>query len=234
VLIWVASYPRSGSNLTLMTLGKVFGFRKRGLTSRPDETRQKFGVPPTEDLVSALSELDDTVFLKTHGLPGAGDEAAVMYLVRDGRDALVSHAHYVRGRDKPSFRDLDFEAALERIIRRGHALMERPGQVPPNVTWSDHVRTWTTRSAPTALVRFESLIEDPGAEVGRALGDLGVGVPESQGRIPSFEDLQNQRDTVMFRRGKAGAWRDEMPPRLQELFWELHGTQMEALGYSRE
>ena len=35
-----------------------------------------------------------------------------------------------------------------------------------------------------------------------------------------------------FRRGKVGAWKDEMPEIMQQLFWDLHGETMEKLGYT--
>jgi hypothetical protein len=215
----------------MMTLGRVYGFAK-GLSSRPGETLRRFDLPADAPLVPALSGIDQAVFLKTHGLP-EDDQTPVLYLVRDGRDAVVSYAHYVRGRGTRSFKGLDFETALERIIKHGHALKERPGQVPPGVTWSDHIQAWTARSAPTELVRFEELIDDPPGTVARGLEGLRIDVPERQHELPSFQELRKRRDPIMFRRGEAGAWRDEMPPRLQELFWELNQPQMEALGYSR-
>jgi hypothetical protein len=232
VIVWVASYPRSASKLTMLTLDRAFGF-KRALSSQPDRTRDRFGIRPDAELLPTLAELDEPIFLKTHALPEQGDESPVLYLIRDGRDAVVSHAHYVLDRGKRTFKGLDFPAALERIIRRGHAVKARPGQVPPGVTWSDHVRFWTSHPAPTALVRFEELIQDPPAVISGALRSLPVDVPEPKGEVPSFEELRRQRDPVVYRRGKTGGWKEEMSPQLEALFWKLHGSQMEALGYPR-
>jgi hypothetical protein len=91
------------------------------------------------------------------------------------------------------------------------------------------------RSGPTAVLRFEELIrsDDPIGLVGRALDDVGVPLTRREGEVPSFEQLQTVA-APMFRRGKIGAWREEMPAEIEERFWELHGDEMEALGYSRD
>jgi hypothetical protein len=49
----------------------------------------------------------------------------------------------------------------------------------------------------------------------------------------SFEVL-NQLQPAFFRKGRTGAWREEMPPALHRLFWQRHGETMTALGYNRQ
>jgi Sulfotransferase domain len=221
MIVWVASYPRSGSNLTMLTVGRIFGFRK-GLTSHPRKTLRRFSLPPTNELLPALTALDEPIFVKTHRMPSPDDAAPAIYLVRDGRDAVVSFAHYTRGRGQRGYANLEFADALHKIITRA----------TPIGTWSDNVRAWTGRAAPTAVVRFESLIKNPAAAIGEAIDSLGLTPPKRRKNLPSFDELR-ARDPVMFRRGRTGTWREEMPPELEELFWKLHGPQMEALGYER-
>src|SRR5436190_2684060 len=193
----------------MLTLHRVFGFKK-GLSANPAKTLEKFGLPADRELLPALTALDETVFLKTHRPANPGDTAPAIYLVRDGRDSVVSLAHYRRGRGHSAIKDLDFDAVLERIITRRTA----------NGTWSENVRSWTDRPGRTAVVRFERLIDDPAAALGGAVDVLGLEVPKPRVELPSFEELR-ARDPVMFRRGKAGTWRTEMSPELEELFWEL-------------
>jgi|SRR5919204_1166817 hypothetical protein len=221
MIVWVASYPRSGSNLTMLTVGRIFGFRK-GMTSHPKKTLRRFDLPPRSELLPALAGLDEAVFLKTHRLPNPDDTAPAIYLVRDGRDAVVSFAHYTRGRGQPGYASLEFEEALRKVITSGTI----------NGTWSENVRAWTGRPGTTAVVRFEKLITDPASAIGEAIDTLGLTPPKRRRNLPSFDEL-HARDPVMFRRGKTGTWREEMPAELEALFWELHGPQMEALGYER-
>lgn len=223
MFVWVASYPRSGSNLTMLTLRQAFGFRK-GLVAHPTRTLEKFGLPADTDLLPALEGVEETVALKTHRRAAPNDPAPAIYLVRDGRDAVVSYAHFVKGRGQPGFADLSFDATLKKIITESMR----------NGTWSENVRSWTLRSAPTIVVRFESLIRDPISVLSEAVESLGI-APESLKRktIPTFEELQ-ERDPVMYRKGKVGTWKGELSPDMEELFWELHGSEMQAQEYQRE
>jgi hypothetical protein len=202
------------------------------LSAHPRRSLRRFGFSLDLDLISALERLDETVFVKTHGLPGDRDDTSAIYLVRDGRDAAVSYAHWAKDRGMKRFASLDFEQVLKRTIKHGPSPRPLVGQVPPGVTWSDHVRAWTSRRPPPAAIRFETLIEDPLSVVGDAVRSLGIDVPNPRCEIPSFDELR-RRNPVTYRRGEVGAWKDEMPAPLQDLFWELHGEQMEALGYPR-
>jgi hypothetical protein len=222
MIVWVASYPRSGSNLTMLTVGRIYGFRK-GMTSHPFKTLRRFGLSPKSDLVPALAALQEPVFLKTHRMPSPDNAAPAIYLVRDGRDAVVSFAHYARRRGQRGYANLAFADALRKIITRG----------TNNGTWSANVGAWTGRSAQTEVVHFERLIEDPASTIGEALDSLGLTPPKRRPQqLPTFDEL-HARDPVMFRRGKVGTWKEEMPVELERLFWKLHGAQMEVLGYER-
>lgn len=222
MIVWIASFPRSGNNLCLLTLSKVFGART-GSAMNPRSLASELSLDPDADLRTALRELDETVFVKTHRVAPRQDDDPALYLVRDGRDSLVSYAHFMKARGVPRFASLSFEEILA-------ALLERDDH--PYGSWSGNVRSWLDRDAPTALVKFEELVEDPVATVRGALASLGVPLPEPDGRLPSFEEL-HRRNPLVFRRGKVGSWRSELPKRLEKRFWRLHGTEMEELGYNR-
>jgi hypothetical protein len=66
--------------------------------------------------------------------------------------------------------------------------------------------------------------------VTRACDEIDVPLPEPSGELTPWEELQDE-DPVMHRKGEAGSWRDEMSPQLAERFWQLHGREMETLGY---
>lgn len=178
-------------------------------------------LPPEIDVKTA----SQWCFLKTHEMPGE-DSWPAIYLVRDGRDALVSYAHYVlyeeRGIAPDSDRELFLRTLEELILSK-----ERFGG------WGRHVLEWTQRSAPTCVVRFEDLITGPEKELRRALAAIGgFQVTPTGVSPPSFQRL-HQAVPWFFRSGKAGAWPAQMPSYLQALFWEHHGEAMEALGYGR-
>jgi hypothetical protein len=241
VLVWVASYPRSGNTLALLTLRDIFGVERLGTVHRehlglkglphlpPNPAREPYEIPPeladlpNEELLAAVSERSEPFFIKTHRPTDASYPAPAVYVVRDGRDALVSQAHRVHEAGVPEFRGQPFNrrlAALIRSGRRGHG------------DWSSHVRTWCGRDAPTASVRFEELVTAPAETIAGACRRLGVEMPEPDGELTPFTAAK-EHDSVEFRRGEVGSWREEMPPGLQERFWRRHGEEMEALGYSR-
>ena len=81
------------------------------------------------------------------------------------------------------------------------------------MNWLDGVGT------PLAVLKYEELIADPCGAVERSLATLQLDFaakPDAQ--VPSFDALR-AIDSVFFRRGVAGAHRDEMSEELHALFW---------------
>jgi hypothetical protein len=113
-----------------------------------------------------------------------------------------------------------YEKALEEII-----IGDRFGG------WSRNVSAWINRVGYDCIVRYEELIKDPVNIATATLRRLGVHTRIQGASPPSFEELHR---TVpwFFRKGKSGAWSEEMPARLLELFLERHGDTLLRLGYS--
>jgi sulfotransferase family protein len=224
VIVWVASFPRSGNNLcSRQTLRAVFR-AKTGAVQNLDSLLPRLSLDGAADPIGAMREHDETIFLKTHRVVDARDPSPAIYIVRDGRDSLVSYAHFVEAQREPAFASATFEEALATLIER---------EDHDYGSWSGNVRAWTNREAPTEVIRFEELILDPVATVRAAAESLGVRLRNPAGEPPDFERLR-KADPGLYRRGKAGSWKAELPPKLEERFWQLHGAEMEALGYSRE
>jgi hypothetical protein len=228
-MIWLASYPRSGNTFMRIVLHEVYGIKS---STYHRETRY-----PLDE------NYDKYPVVKTHLLPHqlVPDEPDIpaVYLVRDGRDALVSMAHHRSDLIEPG---TDFLQNLrESIIAPGDSYFGG---------WSTNVRHWLRRAR--IIIKFEELISDPIAccERLREIMDLPEPVRE---KLPTFQDLktkdypygsgvehgfdEKKRQELrkkFFRKGKRGGWKEEMPPDLQELFWDLHGEVMEMLGYKRE
>lgn len=229
MITWLASYPRSGNTFARIGLFCLFGIPCRSIYPAEDDARtidKIIGKPLPEMTPVEMSASPDCFFAKTHEMPGSEPWPAV-YLVRDGRDTLVSYAHYIlheeHGVSPASDRELFVETLQDLIIGR-----ERFGG------WASHVVAWTQRTAPTSVVHFEDLIAEPDRELRQALIAVGELPPvRGDASLPIFEKLH---DVVpwFFRKGRVGAWRTEMPPYLQALFWSLHGEVMRELGYDKE
>lgn len=241
MIIWLASYPRSGNTMVQLLLKENFGlesFRTRPLQPRPKELpdgtsrRQRQGERQARaDGLERLQTIDDAAALeplrnspaphpvKTHHPPF--DDSAAIYILRDGRDTLVSYAHYLRARWS-EIAKLSYDESLEAVIR---------GELGFG-SWSQHVATWRQHRGPMVILRYEDAVARPLETTTQALSKLGVDLKPT-GTPPVFAEYQ-QRWPHFFRKGQVGGWREEMPPRLHSLFWEIHGEEMRRCGYVQQ
>lgn len=158
-------------------------------------------------------------FIKTHA--PQDDPFPAVHIIRDGRDTLVSAAHYAIDFQTAG---LEFPAMLRSLILAEYA---------PFGHWSDKQMWWAERNAPTVTVRFEDMMADPVGELRRSLEALGLGL-KLDGNLPAFtfNDL-HEKWPNFFRRGSIGGWRDEMGADLEALFWQHHAPAMNHFGYER-
>lgn len=236
MIVWLASYPRSGNTFFRILLNNVYGVKT--FSVHDDPLLEQIGVADIvgheklPDDINALRESSETHFVKTHRLPEPGDVSPAVYIIRDGRDALVSHAKYVLSFQKKKTVLKSVAAALgyddfPRTLRK--LIVEEPRYGG----WGGHARKWLDQrgEAPAAVARYEDLLEAPQREVERSLTEVGVRLEAlTDGKVPDFAALQ-ARSPEFFRKGKTGSWREEMPPELQELFLIEHGDVMRRFGY---
>ena len=221
MIVWLASYPRSANTFCRVLLKQLYDVPTYDLHEPDPPPRPEYEHLLTNARLDDLSVLrrDERLHVvKTHEMPR--DDTPAIYLVRDGRDAVVSLARFITASGSSGTR-YDYPG----LVRH---LLESPGSYGG---WSRHVRAWTSRRAPTAVIRFDDLIARPAIEMRRALTEIGLALPETQrSNLPTFGDL-HELGPEFFRRGRTGAWRDEMPYELHLLFWRRHGAAMRALGY---
>lgn len=220
-MICLASYPRSGNTFLRNVLYEVYGIESASVPAEPEQ---------------AGRDLLDFKVAKTHlreqHLPAALKNCPTVYLIRDGRDALVSMAHQRKDILEPG---TDFyNNLLEAILAQEGSFFGG---------WSTHVREWSQRA--DLIIHFADLIENPlrEAEKLRAIIDLP---PPDAAKLPTFQRLkfgQPQYGVAAgetfdptagykaFRRGKVGSWKDEMPPELEKICWEIHGAELTRWGF---
>jgi glycosyltransferase involved in cell wall biosynthesis len=228
-MIWLASYPRSGNTFFRIVLSEVYGIESSTFHNEPgypvDEGYDAYPVVKTHLLPNQLVPSDPTI--------------PAVYLVRDGRDTIVSMAHQRKTFQDP-FSNL-YMNMIEAIQASEDSFFGG---------WSTNVSRWLDRA--DVIVRFEDLIVDPIGETEKLRAIMDLPQPNAE-KLPEFQDLKakdyqygtgsshdfdekerEKQRNYFFRRGKAGGWRDEMPPEIEELFWEQHGKVMTRLGYQRE
>jgi hypothetical protein len=235
VIVWLASYPRSGNTFLRAVLHNMYGIPTYSVYEDDDPVAQRVGpalVGYRRKPLDRTLMIDgtDVYFLKTHKRRKK-DRYAAIYLVRDGRDAVVSNARLrASGDHGTGDRQTLFETLLREEITRAYV----DGQ-PSSGTWGGNVLSWLdSAGAPLALLKYEDLVVDPRGAAERAVSSLLSDlVPNADARIPSFKDLHNI-DPAFFRRGAVRSHKDEMPDELQELFWAQpeNATAMRQLGYA--
>lgn len=232
VLAWIASYPRSGNTFFRYALQHMHGIRsyagiaavdlvEKGEVRETNRGTSGIFEPPPLGTRQELAETSEWFFVKTHHLP-QDDSLPAVYLVRDGRDALVSYAHYVLRieRQMPTYGAELFQSTLYDLILEDRS---------PFGTWKTNVETWTARPN-THVIRFEDLVRHPGSCVSKSLDRFGLKLPPAKGTPPTFEEL-HAISPSFFRRGCIGGWVDEFPAELLDRFYQRFGSTLARLGY---
>lgn len=251
----LASFPRSGNTFLRNILMDVFGVyswnnidvyhKALKKYQRLDRLRSIRTLPPGR--LKKLHDLETRLgqrVIKTHDmpdriLPKCAPGAKIIYLVRDGRDALVSMAHHRKDIIAPGS---DFQGNLRDSIRAAGGSFFGG--------WGKNVSAWLQEDP--LLIYFEMLVEDPGREILRIRDHLNLAEPDLS-KIPTFETQraggshfggknrdklskreQDEFNSKFFRSGKSGTWKQEMPPDIQETFWEKYGDVMLLMGYQKD
>ena len=229
MIVWVASYPRSGNTFARVVLTHLYGVPTRDVYQHEDQGSAQYDALGMGNLVGhagldSLTAADRAVpsFVKTHELPS--DRKPAIYIVRDGRDAITSYAHFALNFEDYVSADV-YPFAFHETVRNLIISKDCFGG------WSKHVKKWTRRWAPTAVIRYEDLVVDPIETIRGAMAKLQLRLPELPDvKIPPFEEL-NKTSPTFFRRGKIGSYLDEMTPAERDIFWKQHGKVMTSLGY---
>lgn len=228
MIVWVASFPRSGNTFLRIVLNRLYGVRTStvydvdGVAARLGADLIGFEERPAA--VEAMREAQEVYFVKTHR-PRDDQVSEIdkaICLVRDGRDALVSWARQASEKDR-RYED-ELRALVTRPEERG------AGQ------WGRNVLSWLQPQVPHRVVlRYEELAREPGGAVERVMTAVLPGLrPAGNAAIPSFAELQ-QVDARFFRRGCTGTHRDELPGELHRIFWSQpeNAAAMKLLGWQQ-
>jgi len=228
--IFVCGYPKSGNTwFQHLIAGLVFGV---DVQNAPDGVINDV-VPDTHFRRYYRRYLTPSIF-KTHHLPRPSYRR-IVYLIRDGRDAMVSYFHHLAANSD----GVDFA----RMVETGQGLY--PGK------WHEHVRAYLeTPNADLIVIRYEDLVRDTAKELGRFCSFARIERSESMIRWAveraSFDNMRRKevqtgwetpgwpKDKLFVRRGKVGSYRDEMPPDIVEVFMRDARDTMIAHGYAAD
>jgi hypothetical protein len=216
--VWLASYPRSGNAFLRMILNAVFGIKSTSVYSAEDSAMaerpwhaQLVGYAGEFRRVKSISNPNEWIAVKTHDPPS--DSEPAIYVVHDGRAAIVSYFHFVRA-------FADTFPPLQDLIE---------GKVWPG-SWSQHLKMWNPKErANTLLLKYEHLKSDPR----RCCKEISMflNIPQKAEFTQEFDEL-HRLDPSLFRAGNNELNIAEMSSYVEQ-FDRLHGAVMKQLGYYR-
>jgi hypothetical protein len=232
MIIWLASYPRSGNTYFRILLKQMYGistYEIYDLDLSNAEWAAFTKVIGHEDKPMTLAQMEaspEYYIVKTHEMPG--EACPAIYLVRDGRDSIVSCAHFIlhynyrtSAAENP---DMLLETMNELICTNEYF-----------GGWGANVLAWSQRRTKTVVLRYEDLVAAPIESVRHVMREINYQPPELNANVDqpmlAFDDL-HQRVPEFFRKGQRGGWKEEMPVELQKFFWARYGKAMMKMGYS--
>lgn len=161
----------------------------------------------------------------------------VVYLLRDGRDALVSYYYHFR-------KFHGFVGGLHDFIQTIFRSQQQ---------WSQHVDSWLFLNPSLSnlhVVRYEDLLRDPFPQIDALLKFIGLSrTPRQIHRAleaSTFDKMRHievtkglgyvsegNRQLYFVRKGKSGSWRDEFGPDEKDLVKTMYGTALIKTGYEK-
>jgi hypothetical protein len=236
--VFVVGYPKSGNTWVQSLLAAaVYGV---DLDVCPDSLVQD--LVPDVHFKKFYKRYSSPVFFKSHALPTPAYRR-VVYLVRDGRDTMVSYWHHLQAvQDKP----LDFL----HLVETGDGLLRvQGGNARIGCKWHEHVQQWLGNPfrAELIIVRYEDLQKDAVKELQRicdfaelhrdpaglatACAKASFAAMQTRERRFGWDNAQWPKDKRFVRRGAVGSHADEMPVEVQRAFLAQAGATLRRLGY---
>ena len=201
--IWLASYPRSGNTFLRTILFNCFGVPSTSIYPRDlggNAELERYAGHFNGDAGHPDPGGDKPLLVKTHGYPV--DDAAAIYVIRDGRAASVSFWEFQRRR-----------LPLPEII--------------VNRVWSDHVAAWHPWDRrQTLLLRYEEMTGDLPAALRRLSEFLDMpllsSAPPTRAEMAAVGGLWVR---------EYSDWRAKVSERDMRVFDLVNGPMMRRLGY---
>ena len=223
MIVWLASYPRSGNTFFRVIMNSVFGIKTYsiyndtsdiGADERTSEIVGHEFLPKNFDLAKARAS-KEIYYIKTHELIENIDldsSDKVIYLVRDGRESSLSFTKYLK-----NFHNGD--GTLADVLY---------GNIPFG-TWGEHVRQWA--GVDKLVIHFETLTKDPSSMISSISKYLDIQTVND--KIPTFDEL-NKINPKFFNSGKTDSWKTHYTKDEHLFFWASNINEMLLMGYKND
>jgi hypothetical protein len=249
-VLFANSFPKSGTHLLTQVLQGFPRFSPTvdsGLpaivTFQGDTGRPRSSGEIIHDLQRLLP--GDIAYGHLHALPEVADflsqaGMAAYFILRDPRDVVISHVHYVTEMEPGHIHHRYYTQALHSFNERLRTSIL--GIPDPAIPFPDICQRflpylgWIDCTLVLTL-RYEDFLENRSEALGRVY-DQAVqrGLPALTSREEATRLLESSIDpkrSPTFRSGKAGGWRTQFSPENKQLFKDIAGDLLVQLGYER-
>jgi hypothetical protein len=225
--VFICGYPKSGNTwFQHMVAAVVYG---ADVELAPDALLND--LVPDIHFRNYYRRYGEPCFFKTHHLPQR-EYRRVVYLLRDGRDAMVSYYHHLSAMSG----NVDFYE----MVKSGRGL---PGR------WHEHVDAYLANphGADMIVIRYEDLKSDTVGQLRRFCEFSRIARDDAAlsraAQKTTFETMRRKEERVgwetpgwpkdkpFVRRGAVGSFKDEMPPDVLAAFLVDAGRTLNAQGY---
>lgn len=171
---------------------------------------------------------------------------AVIYFIRNPLDVAISFSNHL---------NKSLEQTVGVMADNSYAFNSSQNKLHIQLrqrllSWSNHVKSWVDESdLPVLVIRYEDMKSDPFNTFSKAIDFIGISKSEQSIRraiqFSDFKEIQKQeaekgfkekpaKVKTFFRKGIAGAWKDEMPEDLVKQICTDHAEIMKRFGYLDE
>ena len=258
MIVYLATYPRSGHALTRGLIYRNFGFLVASGYPEPrieakPKLRLREAPEPVPGFPQGLAWGDWTLVYRsprTRHMQRLLNNDAHRWLTPDLRAELAAEANlfFVKTHEPPQSDYLPGETAIQMVRHPGaacasylHMLINfQPNAVAaladilrgtgvPGGSWSDYQEAWRAAALPKLLLRYEDLLADQTPAVLQMAGFLGVDPPDEVVGWP----LEEARAANPKRNPGAGldGWRKDFSEENLELLRHLHGGLAADFGF---
>jgi hypothetical protein len=223
----IVSFPRSGNTWVRFLLANLLENSRYPLTFK--QMQKKIPSIHHKKQWDKLRSMSKPRYIKSH-MPYSPDYEKVIYIVRDGRDVMVSAYNYYYSSNRISF--LDF---LQLDIWPGR--------------WHAHVLSWleNVHHLDLLLIRYEDLLKDPFEQLRNMAHFIGLNTDDESIyrsiRYSCFAAMKKMEASLtdshlelthpsrFFRAGKSGLWRQYFGSEHKAVFKPNADPVLIRLGY---
>lgn len=231
--IFIAGYPKSGNTWLQNLISSII----------LETTSQNLNQSLVNELIPNLhgrsyyKRVYPIMFFKTHDLPKK-EYKKVIFLIRDGRDAMISYYNMEINQNK------DYPYTLEEMIVKGKGIF--PSK------WHTHTKMWTKNpfNAKILTIKYEDLKVNPKQELKKICVFSKISISDElleeiieannidnlrkkakKFGLENDDKFKEKNSSDFFRKGKVGSFKEEMDEELVRFFNDEASEELKLYNY---